>query len=383
MISLKQRHTVRLSLASLWLLLYLWNTLIYIFPALFNRISEAQTWVLSGLLAVIMLFSELRGGRRVSTRFVVVLLGTVAVIVFFALRQFGAGLYMLPVYSLLFLYEFRYVSWQRREERTMCVFCALIYVSMLYQTYRVYRGDWTRTTSYSKNTIAEMLFLCTALIFLFLYQNRDLRVRLLLAGMFVLTAVGILNLHCRAALICLVLFLLFHLFRLARKRPGVLFGLAVVLCVAGTLMPVLYISLFNEVGLGWLNVLGKDLFTGREYIWRLNFSALTSSPMTLLFGTPRQFHYAIDNNLHNLYLFILVRGGLVGMAAYWSIFLAAFRKCTLGLDPTGASHGYAYLALSILLYGFFEVSYLWNIFLPFGLLPFLVLSARANTYGKE
>ena len=236
-----------------------------------------------------------------------------------------------------------------------------------------------------------MLFFCYSIYYITSFNKKNICSQIVKILYLIITICAIGVLGSRTALLCLLLFMtLCDIYK--RKKTKIIkrgFALALILVLGGYLFPLIYIYLYSKYGSEGLVFLGKDLFTGREYIWNYNIENLISSPTSLLFGTNVISVYEIDNNLHNMYLTILIRTGVVGVSIYWFLFLGMLRRCIKGIQKESDTlhikishtHLYVFLLLAILLYGFFEKSFTWAIFMPFGLYPFMVL--MSNYYENK
>lgn len=74
--------------------------------------------------------------------------------------------------------------------------------------------------------------------------------------------------------------------------------------VLGIIIPYVYVFIWNNPLFKGVVILGKSLFTGRQFIWINLFKYFQNNPMSILFGTgvTTEFYYGKSFNLHNSYL---------------------------------------------------------------------------------
>lgn len=131
----------------------------------------------------------------------------------------------------------------------------------------------------------------------------------------------------RTAMAGFILFVIAYLFckYILKLKPNLYGFLALLACVGGILFAYVYIVLFNELGYGKLTIFGKDLFTGRQYIWMDAFEQLKGH---YLFGIGNTLHSSqIGNdtsgvtNLHNQMMGFLTVFGVFSFSAF-ALFIA-------------------------------------------------------------
>lgn len=118
----------------------------------------------------------------------------------------------------------------------------------------------------------------------------------------------------RSSLIGTVLFFAYSLLknRIDELGPKSICFSAIVLCVAGILFAYLYaVVLFDLIGQGEITILGKDLFTGRQTIWRDAFEQMKGN---LLLGAGNTLD-SRNENAHNQFVGWLLIYGLPAFAA--------------------------------------------------------------------
>lgn len=380
-----RRYYGRSLVSIIWSLLFLIGTLIYAIPSLANEENSIFPYIITSVVFVTIVICEFKVLKLNQKIAIALLVAALFVLVFYC-RGFATGLFMIPILTLFAIFEFRQVNWTYRYEKFFCNCCIVISVIMLYHTITVLTGSYERENSYNMNTIACMQFYCFSIYYITSFNKTNLQSKIFKLFYLIVTIGSIIVVGSRTGLLCLALFLILCTLYKIKKEKIIKrsFAWACILVLGGYLFPLLYIYLYGKYGNDGLTFMGKELFTGREYIWNYNIENLTSSPINLLFGTNKISIYQIENNLHNMYLTFLIRIGVVGVSLYWILFLGMFNRCIkkikneFRLQKINLSHIhlYVFLLLTILLYGYFEKGFSWAIFMPFGLYPFLVLMSN-------
>ncbi|MDE7464172.1 MAG: O-antigen ligase family protein [Clostridiales bacterium] len=133
----------------------------------------------------------------------------------------------------------------------------------------------------------------------------------------------------RGALVGCILFVAAFVLFKAWKRTWKVknaFIIILLLSVFGVLVAYLYSTvLFDLIGHGKITILGKDLFTGRQKIWRLTFDSIREN---LWFGVGSHVNEStiieesneLYRNAHNMPLAVLVSFGLIHFILFYWVF---------------------------------------------------------------
>lgn len=183
----------------------------------------------------------------------------------------------------------------------------------------------------------------------------------------VLIAVTLAGLICCKSRTSMLMFLLFLFLKYAlpmkyKQNYRFVAMLSLLIIAAGCILPVIYTTLYtNRYGIG-LEFMGKDIFTGREWIWEYLFEEVGKIPFGWIFGIGAHGANIEDSvlNAHNAYLSIYMRFGAVGVAAFFGYYIYRLKKFyTAGsLNRTGMD--VTMLGISTLLSGYFETVTLWH-----------------------
>lgn len=149
---------------------------------------------------------------------------------------------------------------------------------------------------------------------------------------------GITNCSSRSSLVALLFtFFLYYFFsdKMCKKRLGTLF-VSFSIMVIGVLFPIFYVKVFKSGVLRDGEILGKNVFSGREWIWMRFFDYLKNNTSAFLFGTGYNdsFYKSGSFNLHNAYLMIFAQYGIIVSLTYLiyliSIFANMYHKGAVG-----------------------------------------------------
>lgn len=367
-------------LKRIYFALLFFTAILFLHPALLNAFTGAQTYIIALAAACGALVLVRSADGQLEAQHVCMLLCAGGFMLFCALRRYAAGLYMLPVLSLLCMFIFSPMALSRQDEALLRGLLGFLYCIMAGNgVLGAVRPEWYNA-ALNGNTIGVFLFFCAAAFTMLSTGEEQPGMPFGLWVLHGVTAVLIWLVKCRTALLCLLLYDLCVLCRPFQKKPSRLIGFLVLLIAAGCVTPAVYVWLYRMAGTERLSLVGKVFFSGRQDIWAYHLHSLTQSTVSLLFGTDKQSTLAIYNNLHSLYLSILLRLGLAGALCYWSIFLLLIgQRVTAAPGMNAKAWRAVYMALCLLCFGFTETSYLWNMFFPFALLPFIMAAGCRST----
>jgi len=377
----KISRNISIVVGGLHFLLLAWNIFLYLSPSLFNRMSSIETFIVTGILAVCLIgtiATQLRADMELWLTLITILYFVCCGVI----NTIPVGFLAMPILCIVYIYTFRYSGWTRKLGDLYELGIAVLFLIYIYWAIQIMRGSISGSVTFNYNTIAEMLLVSSIILFIRIARSG----KKLLAGYAIVfvACFFVLELECRSAAICGLLFIALNYFKAFQKKPGRIIPFAIIICIIGTLIPVIYVTIYEILGEGNVEILGKDLFTGRQHIWISNLENLTKTPITLLFGTNASSSLEIYNSWHNMYLMILIRFGIVGTLLFWSTFLLMFWNNTtsLRLFADRSLYSYTYICLVLLVYGFSEVSFLWIMFSPIALSLYGAL-AKQNQIAIE
>ena len=162
----------------------------------------------------------------------------------------------------------------------------------------------------NSNATAINLFLIFALL---LITSKGQRRFLFAIAAEVILFVLIYLTHSRIILLAAVVLTILTLARRIKRIPNLIFW---GLCLLPFVFVPCYMFLYNH-GFENFKIMGKSLFSGRQYVFAQHLS-FVSTPLARLFGNLKRNMF---QNSHNGPLAIYVSVGLVGAAAYFSIML--------------------------------------------------------------
>lgn len=89
--------------------------------------------------------------------------------------------------------------------------------------------------------------------------------------------------------------------------------------MVGILLPMGYVFLWENSTLKNINILGKSIFTGRQYIWGNLFEYMKQNPKAIWIGTGynTDFYVMETFNLHNSYMQIFAEFGIIVFIIYF------------------------------------------------------------------
>ena len=189
-----------------------------------------------------------------------------------------------------------------------------------------------------------------------LLDNRHTRKNALITiAMVGLSAVGMVYCRSRMTLVSLgVYFILAYIPNKMISNKRYIF-LVLLVIVIGLAIPVVYLYLYRS---GYnARVLGKNIYTGREYLWGIVLDKLAESKIIMFFGAGA--HAAEGLNLHNNYLDILFNFGVIGFSIYYLFYVKIFSQCAKIIRDIEIKRGLAMFVSFFLVLGWTETTTLW------------------------
>lgn len=270
-----------------------------------------------------------------------------------------AILYQLFFIALIF--SLSNINWSRFQIRTFSLF-SYIAIFLLFSQF------FLNLNILNTNSIGAFAYFLTFFPLLYIagYTKNNfkaIRVLILLAFAFML----ILSSDTRSVLICVTLGIITWLFwNLIIRNKLFFYGYFFMLLAAGFVFTVVYPYLDKYIpNIDYYNYIvfeytGKNLFSGREILWRLMIENINQK---LFFGhgSSSQLSDFMSVNLssHNLYLQIALQVGIVGLTLFLYFFLNVWKAIWTNRQDARVKLFACYF-LGIITYQLFELSLLQN-----------------------
>lgn len=161
------------------------------------------------------------------------------------------------------------------------------------------------------NFTAIMLFFQLTL---FLICSRENGNKVINSGVWIAMLYLIFLTGSRAVLLAAIFILAYYFFNFKFKIHNFF---VVILCLFPAIFIFVYLNLYNS-GMENIKILGKSLFSGRQYVY-INFLSYIDTPIRFLFGNLKE---AMFNNAHNAPLAFLTSIGLIGTISVYSVYIS-------------------------------------------------------------
>jgi len=307
----------------------------------------------------------------------------VGLVAFFALataviviNHSGYGVLVQFIWPLAINYMFIYSELSPRSIRrisTLMLAVWLISVAMsgsYSTTFFENAARSMRTEGYNPNTTA--IVIASSCFFVEMGLTSAYRPRLTRLLLYVVSFMAIYVTRSRTSLISFAVTAVSGLlFRpLFKRSRGFSLTVALLIILVGTLFPIGYVIMFrNGLIAGDANVMGKSVFTGRQYIWMNMWEYLKANKGAFLWGTGYNIEfYGIGLfNVHNAYLQIFAQFGLPVLIIHLSYVLACVGRM-FGRDGTLTDVQFTcyQVVLLTLLIGYTETIFSYMLTLLFG-----------------
>lgn len=204
------------------------------------------------------------------------------------------------------------------------------------------------------NTIAQNLMFCCLVFCIILDLNDTKRKNILIPTICIITAFGINNCNCRTAFISILIFLCVIIIPYIRRLISS--NIKKVLCflvISGIIIPNIYSSMQIKNIEILNNISNKNLYTGREIIWKSMINALNENKSGYIIGlgSHNNTNIGIILNYHTWYLGLLYVYGIPIFLYYYYYLIcniSDLKKSMIKLT-----------FIPFFLVGFFETSALW------------------------
>jgi len=209
-------------------------------------------------------------------------------------------------------------------------------------------------------------------ILLIFYAGKGKTIKFVLLIVIALLMNLLVRTGCRSAIICSVLVICYALFFKEKRFP---WWFVLVPIIISILFVPTYLS-FSSARTQMITVLGKPLFSGRDFVYRENLALLTNN-FYWLFGN---YGMAKLSNAHNAPLCILCSFGLVGTSVvYWN-----YGKRLIQINVNASSY-YSRMCIACLMSLFIQSSMeavmLTGVFPSIAIIYFFTLFADQNEKG--
>lgn len=177
-----------------------------------------------------------------------------------------------------------------------------------------------------------------------------------------LAVISMMNLKSRGPLMALMLFLLLNVMPSAIKSGKSLYRIGILFFAISIAFPFIYLNMYNN-GIN-ITILGKTLYTGREYLWTQMINSLDNSRGGWILGMGSKVQLHTDqaiNNVHNDPFVTIITFGILGMiltALY--ILLKLKHACNFSHDEESSPWLVMYIC-SVIVLGFIETVSHWAV----------------------
>ncbi|MBP5384618.1 MAG: O-antigen ligase family protein [Lachnospiraceae bacterium] len=297
----------------------------------------------------------------------------------------GKGAFFVLADFVLIFYLSGRITVNRRQVLWMCgAYFALLFVWLII----VYPKMFAEYGFYGYNTNTAATFTIYTLLCAFLFIQ-CFRERFEAAGFFaillIVKGIQIAMYHrARGAFIMLGAFLLFY-YILPKKwlLKKTVFRCVYVLATLGSLLFVALYTLAGTMGVNYrLPFFYKEIFSGREEIWKEFFHLFLQKPLTGI-GTNVQISSFFEFNVHNAMYNILVVYGVIAFAGTLCLLYGRLEKMRTCAENNRLSHCALCILLAVFFESFFDVDLLWVDYAMNLLLVLLVVGYEQNKVSGQ
>lgn len=267
---------------------------------------------------------------------------------------------------LLWIVVLQNVSLRRKDIKWIAgiSFIMFLYLVVISSGYVARWNENTDNFMLNPNTSGYILTLFSGLLLSLSDKIKIYKYKIISVAHILLTALGIIHYASRTALMVFLTFLIFKYIIPYRykRRTGFVSAIFLIIVVAGCLLPVVYVFMYNNMDITTAKVLGKDLFTGREWIWSYLFQHVDNIKFGWLFGIGAHGANYADAalNAHNAYMSIYMRFGVIGIAAFFGFYYRQIKKIYASKNLNKSMIDMTMLAISMMVSGFFETVMIWH-----------------------
>lgn len=302
--------------AHIYLILVALSLICILHKDIFSFYSEMSLYVI-GVFVIIGIFLD----KKIRlNRLGYVLIVSIYYIVALKINNGGIGSAFTFVVPIIMLFAFERASFTLFHEKIIKGMCIVLLIFSFIQSY-IYASDWWyfRFNAINPNTMGmytEFAIMCWLAF-------SDIRLEKLITALILLTIaiVTLINFEARAGLLIVFVYIFGIMFpqRAVTKKSILFFMIAST--ILGLAIPFIYISLFRN-GVQY-EILGKNLYTGRENIWLNMMEKLSMNKNAWLFGlgSKTTFYYDHYTNIHNNFFAVIVDFGIIGFVLFYGMLL--------------------------------------------------------------
>ncbi len=227
---------------------------------------------------------------------------------------------LITISSMIF---YGYYRLNRNEiKKIICYTFIAIVIICLNNSFIIKNSDMT----FNPNSIAFLLTMLYCIMLTLFSKRQKVKYFIVMLVCFLLQFVFDSRTAFLGLLAYTVLFILFRAWKTSFKNYTVVISV-IFMAIAGILLAFFYIQLYKKYGYG-LVIFGKDLFTGRQYIWQGAFDSISEN---FWFGVgshlnediPESSYSIYTTNAHNQPLGTLAAFGILGFTAFYLLFAYA------------------------------------------------------------
>jgi len=150
--------------------------------------------------------------------------------------------------------------------------------------------------------------------------------------------------------------------------------------MVGTLLPLGYVFLWENSTLKNISILGKSIFTGRQYIWGNLFEYMKQNPKAIWIGTDHNtdFYVMETFNLHNSYMQIFAEFGIIVFLIYFLFLFYVLARAYKDGKISQNKRNYLMMGFFLLIVGYTETILVYGLTLIFLLLSFGLLASQES-----
>lgn len=237
--------------------------------------------------------------------------------------------------------------------------CLLFFLFMIFISFDIH-SDYTYYADnfINPNTWAEFIMYLS--MFYTVLNSSKKRFSIINVGILLMSIVGMYNCRTRLMTMASILYFFLYLFPYRFFKKNRMFLFALIIIAIGSIFPFLYLYLYRS---GFkLMIYGKDIFSGREYIWNAIFEIMNENKWRYFVGLGSHADIADlgSLNVHNLYLTLIVDFGVIGYFSYFVYILhVIFDKCKK-MNNELSKNALLMFIVGNLFLGFSETSLLWS-----------------------
>lgn len=258
----------------------------------------------------------------------------------------------------------------------------LVNIFLVIKSKNYYEKFLYNQTEYLNSNTVGIVIMFTALyissfIKIIQYKYNTLFILLI----YIISIWGMINCKSRGALLTFFAFLLMK-YIIPRKvyiNKRLIIFLSILIILFGVIFTYIYVYMYlNNFNIK-IPFTNKSFYTGRELIWLRYYNEVLDNPINILFGlgSKADLYSGKDLNLHNVYLTVLTDFGIIGFLLYFSFWIAQIIKIYKKRRLSYEIINFVILFLSVLIYGYVEVSMLWHNMFIFS---FMCIGLANNEY---